>query len=186
MFCSTCTINLFVDQLLCIEVLAKHIPADHLLYVREHPSQFYSHTEGHTSRLVEFYDDLLAYPQVRFMPLDIDPFLLITKASAVATVTGTSGWEAMALGKPVINFGLSWYEKYAGVLKIVDEKSASQITKFIEKYKFNERDLLAYLNAFSSVSVNAYAHPGYKEKMKQDEAQCVANLARSVMQTAAT
>jgi len=177
--------DIFVDQLLCIEVLAKHIPAGYFIYVKEHPSQFYSQTDGHTSRILEFYDDLIAYPQVRFLPMDSDPFLLIKSSRAVATVTGTSGWEAMVLGKPVINFGLSWYEKYAGVLKIIDEKSASNIAQFIENFKFDERDLFAYLNAFSNKSVKAYAHQGNKEKMQQDEIECVSNLAESMTQMAA-
>ena len=174
--------DIFVDQLLCIEVLAKYVPDDYLIYVKEHPSQFYAQTDGHAGRILEFYDDLIAYPKVRFMPMAMDPFQLIKNSRAVATVTGTSGWEAMVLGKPVINFGLSWYENYAGVLKIVDEKSASIITQFIENFKFDERDLFAYLNAFSKKSVKAYAHPGYKEKMKQDEAECVSNLAESIFQ----
>lgn len=176
--------DIFVDQLLCIEMLAKTIPADFMIYVKEHPSQFYSQEDGHTGRVLEFYDGLLAFPQVRLLPIEIDPFLLIKNSKAVATVTGTSGWEAMVLGKPVINFGLSWYEKYSGVLKIVDEKTASKITQFIKNFKFDERDLLAYLNAFSKKSIKAYAHPGNKEKMTQDEMECVSNLAESIIQMA--
>ena len=60
------------------------------------------------------------------MPMNIDSFPLIANSKAVATVTGTVGWEAMVRRKPVLVFGLSWYEKYAGVLKIVDEKSAAE------------------------------------------------------------
>jgi capsule polysaccharide export protein KpsC/LpsZ len=172
--------DIFVDQRLCIEVLAKHLPADYLIYVKEHPSQFYAQNEGHTGRIPQFYDDLLAYPQVRLLPLHCDPFLLFRNAKAVATVTGTSGWEAMMLGKPVIIFGLAWYEKYAGVLKIVDEKSAAHITRFIENFEFDERDLLAYLNAFGNISVRAYAQYGMKERMNQDEAECVSNLAACI------
>jgi hypothetical protein len=176
--------DIFVDQRLCIDVLAKHIPANFSIYVKEHPSQFYAQNEGHTSRISQFYDDLLVYPQIRLMPLHSDPFSLFKNSRAVATVTGTSGWEAMMLGKPVISFGLSWYEKYAGVLKIVDEKSASKIAHFIENFKFDERNLLAYLNAFSNKSFRAYAHYGLKEKMIQDEAECVSNLAESIFQMA--
>jgi hypothetical protein len=177
--------DIFVDQLLFIEVLAKHLPADHLIYVKEHPSQFHAHLAGHTSRMPEFYLDLAAYPQVRLMPLHMDPLTLIRSSRAVATVSGTSGWEAMVLGKPVISFGLSWYEKYAGVLKIVDEESAALIPRFITDFNFEERNLLAYLNAFANKSVKAYAHRHWKEKMNQDEAECIVNLAGCVLQMAA-
>lgn len=175
---------IFVDQRLCIEVLAKHLPSDYWIYVKEHSSQFYAQFLGQAGRITPFYDDLKSYPQVRFMPLHVDPFTLLEHSRAVATITGTSGWEAMVRGKPVICFGLSWYEKYAGVLKIVDEKSASRITPFIEGYKFDEGNLLAYLNAFSKKSIKAYAHRGLKEIMNQGEDECVSNLAESIYQMA--
>jgi hypothetical protein len=176
--------DIFVDQGLCIEVLAKNVPPNCLIYVKEHPTQFYAHTVGQAGRIPEFYQDILANPRVRLMPLHVDPFELFAHATAVATVTGTSGWEAMVKGKPVISFGLTWYEKYAGVLKIVDEKSASQITPFIQNFKFDERNLLAYLNALGKKSVRAYAHYGMKEKMNQDEGECVSNLADTVFRMA--
>ena len=33
---------------------------------------------------------------------------LIDKCKAVATITGTSGWEALIRGKPVLHFGYPW------------------------------------------------------------------------------
>ncbi|MCU0615236.1 MAG: hypothetical protein MUD09_09195 [Desulfobacterales bacterium] len=176
--------DIFVDQRLCIEVLAKHIPADYLIYVKEHPSQFHAHLKGHTSRIPEFYNDLIAYPRVRFMPMHINPFSLFKNSRAVTTISGTSGWEAMVLGKPVIIFGSSWYEKYAGVLKIVDEKSASKITQFIENYKFDERNLLAYLNAFSKKSIKVYAQRGGNEKINEDKSEFVNTFAESILKMA--
>jgi hypothetical protein len=175
--------DIFVDQRLCVDVLASHLPPDHLIYVKEHRAQFYSHLQGHTSRIPEFYHDLLAYPQVRLMPLDMDPFLLYKNSRAVATITGTTGWEAMALGKPVIAFGLSWYEKYSGVLRVVDEKSAARITPFIENFKFDRRSLFAYLNAFTRKSIKVYAQRGWNDKIKEDKApsipvftECIVNM----------
>jgi len=176
--------DIYVDQRLCIEVLAKHIPADHLIYVKEHPSQFYAHIQGHTSRIPEFYHDLRAYPQVRLMPIHTDPFTLIKNSRAVSTITGTSGWEAMVLGRPVIIFGTTWYEKYAGVLKIVDEKSAAKITRFIENFKFNERNLLAYLNAFNRKSITVYAQRSWDEKLNENKAEFVEVFAESILKMA--
>ncbi|MCD4679463.1 MAG: hypothetical protein K8S00_03655 [Bacteroidales bacterium] len=176
--------DIFVDQRMCVEVLAKHLPSDYLIYVKEHPSQFFAHGEGHTSRTLEFYDDLTRYSQVRLMPLNYDPFTLIRNSQAVATITGTTGWEAMVLGKPVIIFGLSWYEKYSGVLKVVDERTASGISQFIQNFKFDEKDLLAYLSAFSKMSVKAYYYRGLKHRMNQPEDECVDNLAGSIIKIA--
>ena len=176
--------GIFVDQRLCIDVLAKQLPSDCLIYVKEHRSQFYSHLLGHTGRIPEFYKDLLAYPQVRLMPLHTDPFSLIKNSRAVATITGTTGWEAMVMGKPVINFGLSWYEKYHGVLRVVDEKTATTIGPFIENFKFDERNLLAYLNAFIRKSIKVYAQRAWYEKLNEDKSEFVNVFAESIFQMA--
>ncbi|NOR44861.1 MAG: hypothetical protein GQ534_04675 [Candidatus Delongbacteria bacterium] len=176
--------DIFVDQSLCVEILLKYLPEDYKIYVKEHPHQFFSNREGHTSRIKEFYDDLKRNPRISFVPLEYDPFLLIKNSICVATITGTSGWEAMVHGKPVVCFGLSWYEKYKGVLKITDEKSGSQIQNFIENFKFNEKDLLTYLYAFSEISILAYFYRGLKEKMNQSEEECIENLVNSIIRTA--
>jgi hypothetical protein len=45
----------------------------------------------------------------------MSPFVLIDKASAVATVTGTVGLEALIRGKPVLAFGAAQYRGAKGV-----------------------------------------------------------------------
>ncbi|MBU0490167.1 MAG: hypothetical protein KKD31_19685 [Bacteroidetes bacterium] len=173
--------DVFVDQMLCVEMLLKHLPDNYLIYVKEHPAQFQSHREGHTYRFWEFYSDFLRSSRVRLMPLQYDPYILIKNAKAVASVAGTAGWEAMALGKPVICFGMVWYEKYDGVLKIVDESSASRINEFIENFRFDERNLMAYLAAFSKKAVKAYYYRGLKQIMNQPEEECVCNIANAII-----
>lgn len=172
--------DIFVDQRLCLEVLHKNLPPDHFIYIKEHPVTFFSHLEGHTSRTKLFYDDLLSYPRVRLIPIDSDPVGLIQNAQAVATVRGSLGWEAMALGKPVIAFGLIWYEKYKGVLKITDEKSASKISEFIAGFSHDERGLFAYLNALYKNCHLVYAFRGVKQRVNIPEAECIERLVKIV------
>lgn len=173
--------DIFVDQLLCIEMLAKYLPSQYLIYVKEHPHQFFANREGHTSRITQFYEDIKEYPNVRLIPLDTDSFKPIRESSAVATITGTAGWEAMVLGKPVINFGLSWYESYKGVLKITNETTASKIPSFLENFSFDKKDLMTYLHAFSKKSFMAYYYRGLKQKMNQNEQECVQNLIDNIL-----
>jgi CRISPR/Cas system CSM-associated protein Csm2 small subunit len=175
--------DLFVDQILCVDILLKHLPSHYKIYVKEHPSQFHAHSEGHTSRIKEFYPDLLRNERVELIPLNSDSFKLIRSAQAVATITGTSGWEALALGKPVIIFGLTWYEKFSGVLKVTDEASASRIASFIETYSFDERDLLAYLHAFDQSSVRGYLYRGIKEQIALSEEECVNNISGIIIES---
>ncbi len=173
--------DIYTDQVLSIEMLAKHLPKNYSIYIKEHRSQFYAHTEGHSYRIKEFYDDLKSYPQVKMVSLEYDIFKLIKNSKAIATVAGTSGWEGMVLGKPVIVFGLSWYENFPGVLRITDENSAHKIADFIQSFQFDEKSLLAYLAAFNKKSVKAYFYRGLKEKINQTEEECISNLTDTII-----
>lgn len=168
--------DIFVNQRLCIEVLLKHTPQHYKIYVKEHPQQFMSHLLGQTGRIKEFYTDIASLPRVKLMPLELDSYSLMTNAKAIATVTGTVGWESIMHRKPVIVFGIIWYEKLKGVLRITDEESASKIESFINSYRYDEHDVLAYLLAFSKNSIHAYHYKGRKEKMELSEDVCVNNL----------
>jgi len=172
--------DIFVEQFLCVEILEKNIPDNWKIYVKEHPAQYQSHGEGQASRIKEFYDDLLKFPNIRLVPLHIDSFALIVKARAVATITGTVGWEAMARHKPVLLFGSSWNENYPGVLKIFNEETAGKIYDFIRNYTFDENKLLIYLAAFEKNSLRAYYYRGLKAQMNQTEKECIKNLVVSI------
>ena len=155
--------GIFANQTLCIETLLKNTPDDVYVYIKEHPNQFMSHMQGHTKRIKRFYDDLIKNPRVRFVPLEMDSFTLIKKAMAVSTVTGTVGWESVVRKKPVIIFGVIWYECMRGVLRVKDDESASKIYEFIKNYKYDEQALYAYLHTFAQHTIQAYHYSTYKE-----------------------
>jgi hypothetical protein len=168
--------DIFVDQFLCVEKLVQNIPNSWYIYIKEHPVQFHSHGEGQTSRIREFYDDLLKIPNVRLLHSNLNSFDLISNSQAVATISGTAGWEAMVRHKPVLVFGLSWYEYYPGVLKVCNEETAGTIYNFIRNFSFAENKLLAYLAALQRNSMRAYHQEGLKEIMDLSEKECVQNL----------
>ncbi len=99
----------FVNQLHALRCLAEALPAGWKLYVKEHPRQFRRGHEWPKARSPQFYRDLAAMPNTRLMPLEMDSVKLIAHARAVATVTGTVGWEALQMGLPTMVFGYPWY-----------------------------------------------------------------------------
>lgn len=173
--------DVFTDQTLAVDVLSRHLPDGWHIYVKEHRTQFYSHREGHTGRIAGFYDDLVRFPKVRLLPLDTDPFTCIRNSKAVCTITGTTGWEGMVMGKPVIVFGLAWYEKNRNVHRVTNEESASEIATFLSGFKPDERDVLAYLCAFWEQSMHAYHYPALKQKLEMDEDMCVTNISSALI-----
>ena len=131
---------------------------------------------GFTSRIPEFYQDLAASDRVRLMPLDWNSYQIMKDAAAVATVTGTVGWETIMHHIPVLVFGLIWYEHCPGVLRITDEASAARIPAFIEDFKFDENALLAYLMSFADHSVCAYHYNGRKKYFTISEDECARRI----------
>ena len=175
--------DIFVDQSLCVEVLLKNLPSNYKVYVKEHRHQFLTNRPGQTSRMKDFYDDLLKNDRVKLISTTIDSFELMKNAKAVATVTGTVGWEAMVRKKPVIVFGLIWYENYSkGVLRITDEASAKNMQSFIENYQYDEHSLLAYLAAFGKNTKRAcYFRGDNKNEIGQTEDESANIIVDSIL-----
>lgn len=100
-------------QLFLIDSLAKSIPADTLLYVKEHYALL-----GH--KKISFYTELKKYPNVRMINPWVDSHVLIKNSEAVVVLTGTAGFEAVLYRKPVILLGRIFYENAPGVVALND------------------------------------------------------------------
>ncbi len=98
--------NIWINQLFIIEILAKSIPFDWKIYVKEHPGQI-----QHRVRPSAFYKEIKSYANVKLVPFYEDNQKIIANSQFVVTVTGTVGWEAILFhNKPVINLAESLYE----------------------------------------------------------------------------
>jgi hypothetical protein len=105
----------FADQIAMVDLLAKSLPAGWHLYVKEHKAIFDPEVRGTFMRDIDYYRRLARIPNVTLVPMELTSFDLIDRARAVATVTGTAGWEAVLRGKPAIVYGNAWYRGCEGV-----------------------------------------------------------------------
>ena len=172
--------DIYVDQYLAIEQLASVIPIGWNLYVKEHTSQFNIIGEGQKSRFEHLYSDLEKINNVKLISLEENSFELIDNAEAVATLTGTVGWEAVVRGKPVIVFGLTWYEDCYGVLKVRESKDLDSIKGFIDAYQPNENAVFNYLLAIQRNAPQTYS---YMAKGKKDinENDCINSITKQII-----
>jgi hypothetical protein len=92
----------YVDQFRVIDALLLSLPPGHRLVVKEHPAMY-----GMRPR--SFYRELRRRPGVVMVHPALDTRALITKAAAVATVTGTIGLESYLLDTPCILFGRNFF-----------------------------------------------------------------------------
>lgn len=110
--------------------LAKHIPSGSLLYVKEHTSML-------GIRPLSFYKKLNRLFNVVMVPPSTDTFDLINNARATITVTGTAGWEAILMSKPVIVLGKVFYNFLPCVLKtsLYEDGFAERVTCYLKQFQ---------------------------------------------------
>lgn len=138
----------YINQITVIEALAKSIPVTFKLYVKEHPSMY---PKG--LRPIIFYERLRKIPNVKLIDPRVNSYELMKNCKGVVTITGTAGWEALMLRKPLITFGEPVYSKLSMVEKVNDiEKLPFLVKKMLDDHKHNEEELIAYVSALFELS----------------------------------
>ena len=123
--------TMWQDQLMVVEILAKSIPSDWVVYVKEHPA-----TVRFRTRPLSFYKRLKEFPNVVLAPTYMDMNSIISKSEMVAVITGTTGWEAILRGKPVINFSDHMFDAIGLSIKCTNiEKLSVDIFNEVNRIK---------------------------------------------------
>jgi hypothetical protein len=86
------------NQLATAVELALSLPADAVLAIKEHPYQM-------GRRTAHYYDTLKQLPNAVFLNIHEPGIDVVKRADLVAVITGSAGYEAAVLGKPVLHFG---------------------------------------------------------------------------------
>jgi hypothetical protein len=114
----------YAEQFLLIAQLSDTLPAGWKIYVKEHGWQLQPYSRGQHGRTSTFYSDLARLPNVELVPIETASFELIDHSRAVASVSGSVGWEAINRGKPAMVFGEAWYQDCEGVFNV---RSSEQV-----------------------------------------------------------
>lgn len=131
----------YFNQIELIKSIARSLPLHYKLYVKEHPAM-------KNRRPRSYYRQLLKLPNVKLINPETKSFDLIRGAKLITTITGTVGWEACLLGKPVITFGEVFYNSLSGVRRIHDiEQLPFTINDLLDNYTHNETEVTNFLAA---------------------------------------
>ena len=164
--------TMWLNIVSAVEALSKSIPGDWIIVLKEHPTGI-----AHNYRQKDFYHQLIRIPNVEFAPLLADSNNLIKNAELVFVTVGTSGWEAILQGIPV----LSPVECFWDCMDLSHRSSDIEtlhedIKEAVEKNKKisaseREKRITFYLEALLSNSfpisdpeVFVYFHEGKKEQ----------------------
>lgn len=174
--------GIFVDQILMIEILSASLPDGWSIYVKEHPFQWLPRGLNYFNyRYRGYYERISKIKNVKLVPIGTSTFTLIKRAQAVATATGTAGWEAVFRGKPALCFGYPWYRHCSGVFKVGDVASCRlAIEKIVSGFLINHQDVIDYLVAFDRASVLGYVEYYGREIATVSEQENITNLVQAL------
>src|SRR3989344_4782583 len=96
------------NQLEVIRQAARSLPVGWKLYVKEHPQMV-------EFRPRRFYKELKKMPNVRLIDPRIKSFPLIERSGLVIVISGTAGFEACLLGKPLVTLGQQFFNDFSFV-----------------------------------------------------------------------
>ena len=152
------------NQLEIIKQIAKSLPVGYKLYVKEHPTQ----GKGRGWRPISVYKQIMQIPNVKLIHPSVDSHEILPKCSMVASISGTTCFEAAFYEKPSIVFANEGYtilpcinqiKSYEELPNIINSTLDTRVVlsdvdkyvAFIEKnsFDFDYPDLVAkYHNLF--------------------------------------
>lgn len=152
--------GVFGDHVAQLALLSACLPAGWTVLVKEHPSQLSAAGFGEQARNEAFYDTLATMPGVRFVPRDAPSFELIDRSRAVATITGSSAWEAVVRGVPALVFGHVWFRTAPGVFAVQTRAECeTALARIAAGFKVDANAVEAFAHAVADVAVYGYMNP---------------------------
>ena len=137
----------YLDQIWLAKQIARSLPLSFKLYVKDHPVMV-----GLRPR--SYYEELRKIPNVRLINPARSGLALIEGSQLTLTITGTSGFEAVLLKKPVIIFGAMYYDILSSVKRCAAITDLPVFVKEqVEQFTYNEPELLDFLAAAYAESV---------------------------------
>ena len=141
----------YVDQLTLIKLIARSLPFNFKLYVKEHPLM---HSRGWRS--VDFYKEIKKIPNVHLIDPGINSKELILNSKLVFSITGTAGFEAVLYKKPIILFGECVYSSLSNVVRAKDLMALPETVYYaLNEFKHNDEEVLDFLTAIYEKSIPA-------------------------------
>lgn len=129
----------YTNQIEVIRHIAKSIPIDYTLYVKEHRG---AKIRGWNS--IDYYKQVLDIPNVNLIHPDVDNDMLIQHSKLVVTLRGTSSLKALQYGKALIVFGEIPFQILPSVFTVDSLKSLPNLVLTALNHKVNPTDYKKY------------------------------------------
>ena len=133
----------FTNQIEVVKNIAKSLPIDYLLYVKEHPAMKFFWRDS------SYYKEIISIPNVKLIHPSVPSNKIISNCSLVITIGGTAALEATFYKKPALAFSDFWgNELFTSIYRV---KNFEELPKAIRTYlnkKVELKELSIYLDVF--------------------------------------
>ena len=164
--------NLYSDQLLAIEHLARITPSDFKIYVKG------SSTDCLDAVTPMFFHRIKRISKVIYLPSCINVNDLIFGSEFVATINSSLGWNALHQGKIVLTFGRPWYRNLPGTIAYKDDLSFDEISTI----KLNQDNLETQIDLlYSKAHIGNLKQPSNGEHTNIPPDKNGAHIANSIL-----
>jgi len=140
----TITAPYFRNQIEVITHIAKSLPIDHQLYVKEHPFMLKTRSTL-LFREISYYKKIISLQNVELIHPSLTPDEIYRNCSLVVTIAGTSPIEAAFYKKPSIVFADVSYSYLPFVSRVRNIEELPNIIKKNLNQKFNFSGLTEYI-----------------------------------------
>jgi len=131
----------FTDQIHLIKQIARSLPVQYKLVVKEHPIMAEYRPRSYYKKMKKIHNVKLVSPA-------LSSFDIIPAAKLVTTITGSVGYEAALFRKPVISFGHWFYNTLNSVVRCSAIESLPYLIKDrLENFHPNDDELQIYIAA---------------------------------------
>lgn len=139
----------YLNQIEAIRLFSHNLPIGMKLVVKEHPCSIGKRPLSYYRKILEIPNVLLAHPSLMTREL-------VLNARLITAIAGSTGLEALILGKPVVILGRAPFEflpsnmiRHAGN----PDYLGNDVQDLLDNYESNEKALQSYIAAVMSDSV---------------------------------
>jgi len=130
----------YTNQIEVIKNIAKSLPINYKLLVKEHPAQI-----KRSWRAISEYKELMDIPNVVLLHPDFSNKILYKNCRATITISGSAGFEASAYGKPVITLVDTNYSILPTVHTLKNIQELPQLIKKIVAEKVLPKNFASFI-----------------------------------------
>jgi len=161
----------FSNQLALVENVARSIPVNFILYVKEHPSQ-----DLKLWRSIDFYKTIIELPNVKLVHPTANSQDLISRSSGIISIIGSTGFEALFYKKPVILFADAYYDCLSMVNKVNNLTELPHlISEILSSFEFNNKELNALIKSANNQSITIPYYQMMKDALNVSSLQRTKN-----------